>query len=122
MQEGPTRPGGQERVGVLAPAPGRPSTPAAALVSLWSTLGELFTSKKFLVVLTSIVSYVGVRVGTNVDPAEAQRVLALVGGWVLAQGVHDAGKAKAQIEAKVDIAALAAEATPVPPVTLSVKP
>lgn len=61
---------------------------------------DLFSSKKFIVMMAAILSYIAARVGFDVPPGEAEKILLLVGVWLGSQGVSDGfGKGKVQAEA-----------------------
>lgn len=62
-------------------------------------LRDLFSSKKFLVMLASIVAYAAARAGFDVSQAEAEKVLGLAAVWLGAQGLADLGKSKSLGEA-----------------------
>lgn len=74
-------------------------------------LRDLFSSKKFLVMLASIVAYAAARAGFDVSQAEAEKVLGLAAVWLGAQGLADLGKSKSL----GDLAGLASEMTPKDP-------
>lgn len=99
---------------VTAPVPTPTPTPTP---SIWSefvdTIGELAGSKKFLVLLSSVITWVALRLGWHVDQTTINYYLGLVAAFLVAQGVADHGKGKAEVEAKAIAAARAAgERTP----------
>ncbi len=87
-----------------------------------ATLVELATSKKFLVMLATLVVYAAARIGFDVQESEAEKLLAFVATWILAMGANDVGKAKAQIEAKTNAAALVVEVAATPPLVDAPRP
>ena len=60
---------------------------------------DLFASKKFLVMLTSIVVYSASRFGLDVPPDACDKFLGLVAAWLVGQGVADHGKEAAKLSA-----------------------
>jgi hypothetical protein len=64
-----------------------------------SVLIDLFTSKKFLAALTAIAVYVAGRFGFDLDTAALDRIVAAFLVYIGAQGVADAGKSAAAINA-----------------------
>lgn len=62
-------------------------------------LKEMFTSKKFLATLAGIVITLAAKVGLNIDDETAAMIVGLISAYILGQGVADAGKSKAKIEA-----------------------
>lgn len=70
-------------------------------------LVDLFSSKKFIVLLATIAAYITAKIGWNVPEAEAEKVLLLVGTWLGVQGLTDIGKSKAEIDSAATTAAVA---------------
>ena len=60
---------------------------------------DLFASKKFLVMLSSIVIYSASRFGLDVPPDACDKFLGLVAAWLVGQGVADHGKEAAKLSA-----------------------
>ena len=78
----------------------------------------LLTSKKFAVAIAAIVVAVGGRYGLDLETEDLEPIIYTLIAWILAQGVADAGKEKAKIEADaaergVTVARL--EMTTIPP-------
>jgi hypothetical protein len=97
-------------VPVLAPVPtpteaSTPiSDPAPTIRSnLYAVLVELAGSTKFQVLAASLVAWIALKLGWHVDQAQIDRLLALVASYLVAQGVTDHGKGKAQVEAKTQL-------------------
>jgi hypothetical protein len=63
---------------------------------MWKAARDLMASKKFLVLIFSIVAYGASRVGLDVPADFADKALALVGAWIIGQGVADNGKSAAE--------------------------
>jgi hypothetical protein len=63
---------------------------------------QLFASKKFLVMLSGIVVFVSARLSHALDPADVDRVLALVASYIVGQGIADHGKEAAKIAAAAE--------------------
>ena len=62
-------------------------------------LAALFSSKKFLVMITAIVAYILARVGWDVDPGKIDSLLGVVAVYLGAQGIADHGKEAALVTA-----------------------
>ena len=95
---------------VLAPVPTPTpvSTPApdptpTIRSSLYTVLVELAGSAKFQVLVASIIAWIALKLGWHVDQAQIDRLLALVGSYLLAQGVADHGVSRAKVEAATQI-------------------
>lgn len=76
--------------------------PSGTLPGMKKALRDLFSSKKFLVMLAALAAYAGARVGLDVSQAEAEKVLGVVAVWLGAQGLADLGKGKGKAQAEVD--------------------
>ena len=63
------------------------------------TLKDLFSSKKFLVMLAGIVVMIADKIGLNLDPDLVNKMLGLMGAYIIGQGIADHGKEKAKVEA-----------------------
>jgi hypothetical protein len=63
---------------------------------------QLFLSKKFLVMLSGIVVFVASRLSHALDPADVDRVLALIASYIVGQGIADHGKEAAKISAAAE--------------------
>ncbi len=76
------------------------------LAALEDTLVELFGSKKFLILLGSMATWLVAHFGWHVDQGTIDRFLAVVSAALVAQGVADHGKpaAEAHATANVEIA------------------
>jgi hypothetical protein len=74
---------------------------------MMQTVKDAFSSKKFLAFLGALIVYVAGRWGFNVDPAALDRVLALTGAYLGAQGLADVGKSAAVVTAASAAAPLA---------------
>jgi hypothetical protein len=66
---------------------------------------DLFTSKKFLVMLAAIVMAIASKLGLNLDPDLVNQVLAMAAAYILGQGIADRGKEAAKVEAAAAVAA-----------------
>lgn len=55
-------------------------------------LREIFTSKKALAALAALLTLALDRAGVNLDPPTVDRVLAILGAYVVGQGLADIGK------------------------------
>ena len=62
-----------------------------------STLGDLFTSKKFLMVIIGAIVWFAGRYGIHLDADSLYPVLALLMAGIFGQAVADHGKAAAQV-------------------------
>lgn len=60
-------------------------------------LKDLFSSKKFLVMLSGVIVFVSARLSHALDPADVDRLLALVASYIVGQGIADHGKEAAKI-------------------------
>lgn len=60
-------------------------------------VAELFSSKKFLVMITAILAYALARVGWDVDPKQIDTIMQVVAGYLVGQGIADHGKEAAKI-------------------------
>jgi hypothetical protein len=70
--------------------------------SLMATLSEIFHSKKHLATITTVVGLISQHyLDVNLPPELIAGIIALVGALVVGQGISDAGKGKAQIEASI---------------------
>jgi hypothetical protein len=85
---------------------------------MMQTVKDAFSSKKFLAFLGALIVYVAGRWGFNVDPAALDRVLALTGAYLGAQGLADIGKSAAVVSAAAG-SAPATAAIPAPPAALA---
>lgn len=63
-------------------------------------LKALFSSKKFLALLVSLLVIAGVKLGLDEETATfiADRVVVLGSGYLLGQGIADHGKERAKVE------------------------
>lgn len=63
-------------------------------------LQQLFSSKKFLVLLTSVIGLLITKVfKIQADPSTIMEFVVLIGGYLIGQGISDHGKAAAQVQA-----------------------
>jgi hypothetical protein len=69
-----------------------------------STILELLGSKKFLLLVAGLIAWALARLGFNVDQAQIDRGLELLGALIVAQGVADHGKPAAEAKAAADVA------------------
>ena len=53
---------------------------------------DLFSSKKFLVMLSGIVITVASKLGLNIDPNTLNQILAIIAAYIVGQGIADHGK------------------------------
>ncbi len=60
---------------------------------------EILKSKKFLAMIAGVVLAIASRAGLDLDPDMVDRVLALVGVYILGQGIADRGKEAAKVNA-----------------------
>ncbi len=60
-------------------------------------LKALFSSKKFLVMLAGIILAVANKLGLDLDPELVNQILALVGVYIVGQGIADRGKEAAKL-------------------------
>jgi hypothetical protein len=88
---------------VPAPVSAPPDPTATIRSNLYAVLVEFAGSTKFQVLLASIVAWIALKLGWHVDQAQIDRLLALVASYLVAQGVTDHGKGKAQVEAKTQL-------------------
>lgn len=58
---------------------------------------DLFSSKKFIVLLVSLIVYLASRFGLEVKQSELEPLIAMVGAWLVGQGISDAGKGAAKM-------------------------
>jgi hypothetical protein len=86
------------------------------------TLKDLFSSKKFLVLLSALIVYVASRFGFDVKAETADKMLALVGVYLLGQGIADHGKGAVQIAAATAVPVVATPVMPVQPLPLKPPP
>jgi len=63
-------------------------------------LKTLLTSKKFLATLVSLCVWVLGRFGLDVDAERLLPVVAIIGAYVVGQGIADSGKEAAKVQAK----------------------
>lgn len=66
-------------------------------------VAELFSSKKFLVMITAIIAYVLARVGWDVDPKQIDTIMQVVAGYLVGQGIADHGKEAAKVTAAASL-------------------
>lgn len=66
-------------------------------------LKEMFASKKFIAMLAGIIITLAAKIGFDVDNETAMMIVGLVSSYVLGQGVADAGKSKAKLEAAQNV-------------------
>lgn len=71
------------------------------------TLLELLGSKKFLLLVAGLIAWAAARLGFNVDQAQIDRGLELLGALILAQSVSDHADAKKDATALTAAQALA---------------
>lgn len=62
-------------------------------------LKDMFSSKKFLVMLAGIIVMAADKLGLNLDPDFVNKLLGLMAMYILGQGIADHGKEKAKVEA-----------------------
>lgn len=63
-------------------------------------LRSLFASKKFLAMLSGVIGIVALKLfKVAVDPATVAEIVALIGTYIVGQGISDHGKEAAKIEA-----------------------
>lgn len=67
------------------------------------TFADLFSSKKFIVMIAAVVAYVTARLGFDVHQGDAENLLLLVGVWLGAQGAADLGKSSATVKSKAGV-------------------
>jgi len=71
-------------------------------------LKELFSSKKFVVMLAAMIVAVASKAGLALNPDLINQILALAGVFILGQGVADHGKEAAKVSAAATMTAMAA--------------
>jgi len=82
-------------------------------------IGELFSSKKFLMMLIGVIVWFAGRYGINLDPATLYPPLALIATAIFGQAIADHGKEAAKINAAAPPAVITASApTPTPAPTI----
>lgn len=64
-----------------------------------TVLKDLFSSKKFLVMLAAIVMAAASKLGLALDPELVNQILALAGAFIVGQGIADHGKEAAKVNA-----------------------
>ena len=101
-----TTPPAPAPVPVPTPAP-TPTPDPTSTPTIWSSfvavLVELAGSAKFQVLIASVVTWIVLKLGWHVDQAQIDRLLALAGTYLMAQGVADHGKARALVEAQTQV-------------------
>jgi hypothetical protein len=65
---------------------------------MWNLIKELFSSKKFVVMLAAALFAVANKVGLNVSEDLVNQIVGLAAAFIVGQGIADAGKEKAKIE------------------------
>jgi hypothetical protein len=66
---------------------------------LKSFLAEVLRSKKAIAFLSGIAVLAASKHGMDIDPDTVNKVLAMVGSYVVGQGIADIGKERAKVEA-----------------------
>lgn len=64
-------------------------------------ISALFSSKKFLVMLAGVVLAIANKLGLDLDPELVNQILALVGVYIVGQGIADRGKEAAKVNAEL---------------------
>jgi hypothetical protein len=62
-------------------------------------LRNLFSSKKFVVLIAAAIAYVASRFSFNLEQSDCLAFVGLAASYILGQGMADNGKEKAKIEA-----------------------
>lgn len=74
------------------------------LQALGETLQEMLGSKKFLMLLATVIATISAKIGWNITVEQLTPWIGLAASAILAQGIADHGKGKAEVEAKTVLA------------------
>lgn len=72
---------------------------------------DLFSSKKFIVMLGGIILAIATKLGLPLDPDLANQILAIVAVYIVGQGIADHGKEAAQVNAAASAATVTQTST-----------
>lgn len=64
---------------------------------MWKWIRNLFASKKFVVMASSVVAYTASRAGLNVSASDANTAMGVVAAYLVGQGIADVGKEAAKV-------------------------
>lgn len=67
-----------------------------------TVLKDAFASKKFIVLLVGATVWLGRQLGLDIAPAEVDKLLALIGVYILGQGIADHGGGHAQVKRDIE--------------------
>jgi len=70
------------------------------LQAIKSLLGELLSSKKFLVLVAGLLTVLAGRLGLDLDEETSNRIVAMIVAYLVGQGLADVGKSRARIDAE----------------------
>ena len=70
-----------------------------------TTAKQMLTSKKFLAALVAVIVWLAGKAGLNLNTEELLGAVTPLWAYIVAQGVADHGKAKAEIQAQAEAAA-----------------
>lgn len=72
------------------------------IAALKDTLLEMAGSKKFLVLLSTVIAWLALKLGWHVDQDAIDRLLVVVSAYLVGQGIADKGKGAAEVAAAND--------------------
>ena len=67
---------------------------------MWTWIKSLFSSKKFVVMASSVVAYTASRAGLDVSQEAANTAMGVVGAYLVGQGIADHGKEAQKVRAQ----------------------